>query len=593
MKRKALSLFSIILFCISLNYCESIQNNTNEFQNYSKLSVDRSTWFFTPLELVSTVSDASSYLGDFQIDDSDNIHVAWKDFTDYDGAGSDADIFYRKWSKDTSQWSSTVVISTDSTDYSDRASLAIDMEGNVHITWDDENEYLGSDSDLDVFYRKWNVQTSTWSAIELVSSESSGHSFSSSLAIDSSNNLHIVWNDMSDILSAGVDRDIFYKMKFHENNTWTTTQVLSTSGSDDSHYPVIHIDNLDNCHVAWYDGSDVLGAGSDNDIFYRKWNSNQETWEPITVISSVSDSGSSNQEICSDENGNVFIAWDDFSDYSGSGSDADVFVRKWDPYMGLWTETYVVSTGMDSHSYSTTIDVDDYGWIHFAWYQAAGYGGSGYDRDIYYKSWDPNDNNWSGVYLVSRGSNDDSWEPLLRVDSIGHLFFSWYDETTDLLDSGSDCDIFMTKFVGAPEAPDLKPISPNPTEARSIDLEWNNVIGATIYLIYRSNSEVDSYEDMIPVESQVSTNFTDSVNKSGLYYYAVVAENEYGKSSFSNTESVQVIDPSKGIFQNFSFGEILVLAGIIGGVQLIVSTAMILLVRGNFTDQKSTKKKKK
>jgi len=47
-------------------------------------------------EVVSTESTDNSYYPSLAVDPDGNIHVAWYDDTDYGGAGTDADVFYKR-----------------------------------------------------------------------------------------------------------------------------------------------------------------------------------------------------------------------------------------------------------------------------------------------------------------------------------------------------------------------------------------------------------------------------------------------------------------------------------------------------------------
>ena len=61
------------------------------------------------------------------------------------------------------EWTTTNVISTESTDNSDYPSLAVDAAGNVHIVWEDITNYDGAGTDPDIFYKYWDVDSSSWS----------------------------------------------------------------------------------------------------------------------------------------------------------------------------------------------------------------------------------------------------------------------------------------------------------------------------------------------------------------------------------------------------------------------------------------------
>ena len=152
------------------------------------------TW--TTTEVVSTESTEWSRRSSLVVDDGGNIHIAWEDDTDYTGCGTDTDIFYKRWNVTTSMWTTTEVVSTESTGwYSRRPSLVVDIEGNVHIAWHDDTNYAGCGTDDDIFYKRWNITTSMWTTTEVVSTESTSRSNGPSLGIDTKANIHIAWND--------------------------------------------------------------------------------------------------------------------------------------------------------------------------------------------------------------------------------------------------------------------------------------------------------------------------------------------------------------------------------------------------------------
>ena len=90
-------------------------------------------------------------------------------------------------SRDISEWwwSDIELLTTSSTDHSYSPSIAIDGD-DIHVVWvDDTTDLLSSGSDRDVFYIKGSVSTQIWSSIELVSSESTDTTHTPNLIVDS------------------------------------------------------------------------------------------------------------------------------------------------------------------------------------------------------------------------------------------------------------------------------------------------------------------------------------------------------------------------------------------------------------------------
>ncbi len=82
----------------------------------------------------------------------------------------------------------------------------------MHIAWADDTNYAASGIDRDIFYKRWDDFTSTWTTIEAVSTESTSYSYNPSLAVDTLGNVHVAWDDLTDYLESGTDEDIFYKV---------------------------------------------------------------------------------------------------------------------------------------------------------------------------------------------------------------------------------------------------------------------------------------------------------------------------------------------------------------------------------------------
>ena len=111
-------------------------------------------------------------------------------------------------------WGEVEVLSIDSTSHSYQPRPAIDSEGNIHLVWHDSTDILGSGAGYDIFYKKWDVITETWGTTEIVSTESTSDGAAPSIVIDTEDNLHVIWHDDTDILGSGADCDIVYQQVY-------------------------------------------------------------------------------------------------------------------------------------------------------------------------------------------------------------------------------------------------------------------------------------------------------------------------------------------------------------------------------------------
>ena len=69
---------------------------------------------------------------------------------------------------DGSNWTTTEIVSTESTSNSQYLSLSVVVDGTVHLAWEDYTDYGGSGTDWDVFYKRY-VPGIGWTTTEVVS----------------------------------------------------------------------------------------------------------------------------------------------------------------------------------------------------------------------------------------------------------------------------------------------------------------------------------------------------------------------------------------------------------------------------------------
>ena len=547
-KKKALLVMSLSIFIICFLLNNSFLNVLNtkalveeEYIQYNNDSLDSYPRKWGTAEIVSTESTSDSYDSSFVVDSEGNIHITWRDSTNYAGAGVDWDIFYKRWDASTFLWTTTEVVSTESTSASYDPSLAVDTLGNIHIAWEDATDYAGSGTDRDIFYKRWDSVSSSWTTTEVVSTESTIMAGDPSLATDFVGNIHIAWEDSTNYAGSGNDQDIFYKRWNSSTSTWTTTEIVSTESTLHSPNPSLDTDSAGNVHIAWYDDTNYAGSGADTDIFYKKWNASSSIWTTTEVVSTESTADSYHPSLDTDSAGNVHIAWYDYTSYVGSGADEDIFYKQWNASISTWTVTEVVSTESTSSSYFPSLAVDTARNVHIAWHDYTDYDGKGSDIDIFYKRRNSS-SSWIITEVVSTESTDASYTCSLAIDLDGDIHISWGD-STNYAGAGTDQDIFYKRTIVPPTAPELAFIVPNPTELETINLDWNDVIWATNYHVYRSNTYIWSIESLIPIDTVSSSEYGDTLPSEGYYYYVIVAGNAAGNSTHSNCQYVEMKAP--------------------------------------------------
>jgi len=401
-------------------------------------------------EVVSSESDGGSDGPSINVDSLGRAHVAWGEPSYSIFENPTYEVSYKYRTSDGS-WTDAEIISGDAWDdcwlYID---LAVDSSNKVHVVWQSDSNYGNSGNDMDIFYR-CRSSGGNWGPIEVVS-QNNGASHVPTVAVDSSGVVHVAWHDDTWYLGSGVDVDIFYRYK--SGGSWSSTQVISTGSVLGSWYPDLAIDSSDGVHIVWYDESYWTSSGVDYDIFYRDKPSGG-SWGTRQLVSSGSNQHSYYPEVVVDSTGKVHVAWFENSD--------DVHYNS-KPSGGSWGDVEVVSNEVNGGSHPA-IGVDSSNTVHVAWHETDDYGGSGSDKDIFYRY--KSGGSWSSTQVISTESTDTSWEPSLAVDSDDIVHIVWTDATDYQGSGGEDCDIFYKNDNYVPNQPPTVEIT-NPDEGDTV-----------------------------------------------------------------------------------------------------------------------------
>ncbi len=202
------------------------------------------------------------------VDGSSNLHVVWEEHTNGEWGG-DREIMYANYTA--AGWSNATAISdlygwNNGDSY--WPSVAVDGSGNVHVVWhDDTNGEWGTD--IEIMYA--NYTASGWSnatAISDIYGWNNGGSYVPSVAVDGSGNVHVFWEDYTDG-EWGTDSEIMYAN--YTAAGWSNATVISDLygwNNGDSGGAKVAVDSSGNVHVVWDD--DTNGEwGTDSEIMYR------------------------------------------------------------------------------------------------------------------------------------------------------------------------------------------------------------------------------------------------------------------------------------------------------------------------------------
>jgi hypothetical protein len=366
---------------------------------YRKWNSTTQTWGSRVLITDDNVNNTErSYLPDVDTDIFGNVHIVWQQDGDLGGSGSDIDIFWRMWNATIGSWTPRQLITDDISGGGSRnprlakglfgdmhltlqgdsptldiqyrvwngtsrtwgpkivvfnssvnaagSDIAVDPIGNVHIAWEDNANISGASSngsDSDIFHREFYVDRKEWGPISHVNEDDESDSNDSNLfgiASDFLGNVHIIWEDLGEQSGSGGDSDIFYRKRNSTDENWESRALVSSDSQNTGYSTNARIctDSMANVHVAWLDGSDVNGSGPIRlDVFYNEWDAVTGVWigERSLTNDLLDNYNAYRPDIASDYLGNLVVVWRDNSGLLGSGSDHDIYFRRYDANLSL------------------------------------------------------------------------------------------------------------------------------------------------------------------------------------------------------------------------------------------------------------------
>lgn len=216
-----------------------------ESEIYYKKSTDGgASW--TSLKRLTWTGDFSS-LPAFAIAPDDSLHVVWRE-----DKSSNWEIYYKKSTNGGTTWSGSkrLTWTPTSTNVPD---IAVDLNNNIVAVWKDN-----APGTYELFYRYSSNGGNTWSPTKRLTWHPN-FSEGPSLAVASNNVIHLAWYNYI----SSTNPEIFYKFSSDSGKSWSPTQRLTWNLSW-SGYPMMATDSSNNVHMVWEEY-----ITNNYDIFYR------------------------------------------------------------------------------------------------------------------------------------------------------------------------------------------------------------------------------------------------------------------------------------------------------------------------------------
>jgi len=220
-------------------------NKSGDEEIYYKRSTNRGTTWSTAKKL--TRSLAWKNAPHIAADSGHKVHIVWYDLTP-----DNPEIFYRRSPDGGATWNAAQRVTWNPAD-SYYPVLSVDSNDDPHVVWEDYTP-----GNFDIYYKRSTDGGASWNALIRLT-WTAGQSRIPSLGMDTDNRVHVVWYD-----DTPGQPEIYYRRSADGGITWDAVRRLTwTSGS--SYDSDMAVDSEDNVHVVWDDNT-----SGNFEIYYKK-----------------------------------------------------------------------------------------------------------------------------------------------------------------------------------------------------------------------------------------------------------------------------------------------------------------------------------
>lgn len=289
--------------------------------------------------------------------------------------------------------------------------IAIDSSDVIHLVWE-ETPPLNNE---EIYYKKSANGGTTWSA-PMRLTWTSTMSMNPYIAVDSSR-IHVVWNENL-IVSENPNFELIYKQSADGGATWSAPKRLTYSTGGSMAYSLV-VDSSSVIHVVYVDNTP-----GNNEIFHKRSTDGGTTWSPPKRMTWNSGS-SETPRMAVDSGNNIHLIWSNFI-----SSAADIFYKQSTDNGLTWSAPKRLTWSANS-AFNPSFAADSGSGLYIAWDE-----GATSNHEIYFKNSADSGTTWLPPKRMTWNAGR-SWVPCITADGATGVYIVWIDQPA------SDFEIFF------------------------------------------------------------------------------------------------------------------------------------------------------
>src|SRR2546422_187103 len=248
-------------------------------------------------------------------------------------------------------------------------SIAIDSKNQIHVVWYGRDQVYTGANERQIKYAKWNgAAWSPWINISPVLGYSSSTYWQEHpiIVIAKNDVLHVLWEG-SDSGSAGVQQ-IKHSMSTDAGTTWTGWENISPIDSQGQSRPDAVTDQNGNLYAAWYGG---VSGQTGTRIKYARWDAGSTTWGQTQIVAGIGGFNQKHVSLAIDKSNTLRLVWDgpDNNNSNSLVKYSSLNLSLSTPAWSTWTN---VNTGTQLNQSDPTLSIGPAGIVLVAWQEWTG-----------------------------------------------------------------------------------------------------------------------------------------------------------------------------------------------------------------------------
>jgi hypothetical protein len=239
------------------------------------------------------------------VDSADNVHLAWCEEMEF-GSIFQEEIFYMKLDNNGTALIDERQLTPNDGDESLFPDIQVDSNDFVHIVWLDDRNETGSTQNQDVFYTQLNTEGLT--VIDDYRIFSRGEHFRPSIVIDSNDMIHLITGGLANRQDNNYNQ--LYYLKMDSYGDINVHEKLLTKDDGNATHSKIALDSNDNIHLVWEDERHY----NNTEIYYMRLDDFGEILQDELRLTN-NESRSIFPEIARDNTNKITVVWADGRDY--------------------------------------------------------------------------------------------------------------------------------------------------------------------------------------------------------------------------------------------------------------------------------------